>query len=323
MDFLLKMQVPDGQLRRPAWSTTRSTTTTGPRSASVRTQPETQMTRSLWPTSTAATLNLAATAAQATRSQRYDPTFAKTVPSRPRKAWAAAITNPAIFARHVRDRWRAVRRQERQRRLLLGGGGALHHDQERHVQERASERSTHCNQDAEGARSGRLAVLDDLGRGDRRSGHHFARDGAGRLARGNSNAQRQKIEAAADTLPSSSIPEQGYRMPFKADASGGYPWGSNSFILTTPILVPRFTERCDQYLEGTVAEGMDYLLGRNALLASRTSPAGASARSQPHHRFWAQQAGSPVPRSAARRASFPVAQSGLQDPYVKAAGLAG
>jgi endoglucanase len=67
---------------------------------------------------------------------------------------------------------------------------------------------------------------------------------------------------------------------------------------------------------------VDYLLGRNALGQSYVSGYGERPLQNPHHRFWAQQANPnypPPPKGALSGGP----NSGLQDPYVKAAGLAG
>src|SRR3954462_7271215 len=55
--------------------------------------------RELHPVSTAATLNLAAVAAQAARIYcSYDPAFAKRALAAARTAYAAALANPALYA---------------------------------------------------------------------------------------------------------------------------------------------------------------------------------------------------------------------------------
>jgi endoglucanase len=76
-----------------------------------------------------------------------------------------------------------------------------------------------------------------------------------------------------------------------------------------------------KYLEG-VNEGMNYLLGRNPLDQSYVTGYGERPLEHPHHRFWAHQANASFPSPPAGAISGGP-NSGLQDPYVQAAGLAG
>ena len=76
-----------------------------------------------------------------------------------------------------------------------------------------------------------------------------------------------------------------------------------------------------KYLNG-VAEGMDYLLGRNPLDQSYVSGYGERPLENPHHRFWAYQANNKLPKVPPGVVSGGP-NSGLEDPYVQAAGLQG
>ena len=93
---MLKMQVPDGKpkagmvhhkIHDKEWT-------------ALGTRPdEDAQPRFLWPPSTAATLNLAATAAQCARVYaKLDKKFADRCLTAAEKAWAAAAANPAVFA---------------------------------------------------------------------------------------------------------------------------------------------------------------------------------------------------------------------------------
>jgi len=78
---------------------------------------------------------------------------------------------------------------------------------------------------------------------------------------------RNNIAKAADRWLEN-IEEQGYRLPIKQaeDERGGYPWGSNSFILNQMIVMGYaydFTGD-SKYLDG-MFDGISYLLGRNAM----------------------------------------------------------
>ena len=76
-----------------------------------------------------------------------------------------------------------------------------------------------------------------------------------------------------------------------------------------------------KYLEG-VNEGMNYLLGRNPLDQSYVTGYGERPLEHPHHRFWAHQINAAFPPPPPGAVSGGP-NSGLQDPYVQAAGLAG
>jgi endoglucanase len=71
-----------------------------------------------------------------------------------------------------------------------------------------------------------------------------------------------------------------------------------------------------------VVFGLDYLFGRNAMGQSYVTGHGERALAHPHHRFWAQQASAKYPPPPPGALSGGP-NSGLQDPYVKAAGLQG
>jgi endoglucanase len=65
---------------------------------------------------------------------------------------------------------------------------------------------------------------------------------------------------------------------------------------------------------------MDYLLGRNPMAKSYVTGHGARPLENPHHRFWAHQANAKYPKPPVGVVSGGP-NSGLEDPYVKAAGL--
>src|SRR5581483_12368803 len=102
-------------------------------------------------------------------------------------------------------------------------------------------------------------------------------------------------QAAADLFVDL-IKGQGYRVPLKPGDKSGYPWGSNSFVLNNVItmaLAHDFTSD-SKYLAG-VAEGMNYILGRNPLDQSYVTGYGERPLEHPHHRFWAHQVNAKFP----------------------------
>jgi endoglucanase len=129
------------------------------------------------------------------------------------------------------------------------------------------------------------------------------------------------IKAAADSFVAI-IDGQGYRVPFKP-GKGGFPWGSNSFVLNNAIVMALASDLTgDAKYVNAVAEGMNYILGRNPLDQSYITGYGERPLENPHHRFWAHQANAKFPSPPAGVVSGGP-NSGLQDPYVKAAGLPG
>ena len=94
------------------------------------------MKRFLRPPSTAATLNLAAVAAQAARIWKtFDPAFSARCLAAAERAWAAAQANPDVYAPPTTTRGGGPYDDTRRhRRVLLGGGRALRHHRQGAVQ---------------------------------------------------------------------------------------------------------------------------------------------------------------------------------------------
>ncbi len=127
-----------------------------------------------------------------------------------------------------------------------------------------------------------------------------------------SSARSNIITAANGFL--STINAQGYRVPISS-----YPWGSNSFITNNLILTALAGDFTGdgKYAAG-VSEGMDYILGRNAMNKSYVSGYGENPLNNPHHRFWAFQASPSSPRPPAGAISGGP-NTGLEDPVAQAA----
>ncbi|MCM8730611.1 glycoside hydrolase family 9 protein [Hephaestia sp. GCM10023244] len=103
---------------------------------------------------------------------------------------------------------------------------------------------------------------------------------------------RQSIVAAADAALSDDA-RIGYRIPYDPPA---YPWGSNSNLLNRAMLLALAADITAKpgYRDGVI-DAMDYLLGRNPLDRSFVSGFGARPMTQPHHRFWAHAADAALP----------------------------
>lgn len=287
VEFLLRMQVPEDQpkagmvhhkMHDANW-------TPLPTRPDLDPQP-----RQLRPPSTAATLNLAAVAAQSARIWKdIDKDFAARCLSAAEKAWIAAIKNPAIYApytdgtgggayadRDVTDEfyWAAAE-------LFITTGNTIYREyllkspHHKHLRTKlpagidnsANTSMTWNTVEALGSIS--LAVVPNS------------------LSEAEVADIRKIIAGAADAYLAVAG-KQGYGLPFLH--TSGYPWGSNSFVLNNGIILAlahEFTKRSD-YLYGA-ADALNYVLGRNAMDQSYVSGYGSNPLQNPHHRFWAHE----------------------------------
>jgi len=281
---------------------------------------ETKQKRFLHPVSTSATLNLAAVAAQAARLWRgIDDAFAARCLAAAERAWTAAKKNPSVHAK-ITD---------------ANGGGAYEDDD---VKDEffwaAAELFITTGQAA--YRSDLLAsrywsTMTAQVDGVPSSMNWAKTDAMGTLslviAASNLSApereqQRKKVLGAADSYLAL-LGQQAYRFPFNGGPNGKYPWGSSSFVANNAIMLAVANDLAPnpKYVDGTVM-ALDYLLGRNGLGQSYISGYGSKPMVNPHHRFWAKQANSRFPGVPPGVLSGGP-NSGLQDPYVKAMGIAG
>lgn len=297
MEFLLAMQVPEGKplagmahhkMHDAQWSGVPFMVPMEYDNNSDFSKPTGG--RYLFPPSTAATLNLAATAAQCARIWRdIDAAFAARCLKAAERAWRAANANPIMLAGNV------------------PGNGGGNYDDNRVDDEfywaAAELFITTDNQEYRdilmkspfytafpNARGGAAASMTWGG---------VAALGSISLAMVPNNLSldeiaglRKQIAAAADNYLSVMAGE-GYRVSINEH---GYAWGSNSDVLNNGIILALAYDFTNdkRYLDG-VAESMDYLLGRNALAFSFISSYGARAMQHPHHRFWGNQGEFPPP----------------------------
>ncbi|MDM8520510.1 glycoside hydrolase family 9 protein [Anaerolineales bacterium HSG6] len=133
-------------------------------------------------------------------------------------------------------------------------------------------------------------------------------------------AQTNVVSAAKIYVDTTSA--EGYGTPFKLSEhpvqGTAYPWGSNSFVANVMLLMGvAYDFTADEtYLNGTVA-GMDYLLGRNALVQSYVVGYGERPFRNPHHAFFSHQADAnypPPPRGLL--AGGPNSGFDEYDPYI-------
>jgi len=133
---------------------------------------------------------------------------------------------------------------------------------------------------------------------------------------------RRNLIAAADAY-AASVAKEGYRTPLPSTGGNTYPWGSNSGLLNDMMILGLaydFTKN-GKYRQG-VADGMDYLLGRNPMSKSYVTGYGEVPLQNPHHRFWCNQMDPTTPSPPPGIVSGGP-NSALQDPYAQAQGLPG
>ncbi|RKE17256.1 glycoside hydrolase family 9 protein [Streptomyces sp. TLI_171] len=303
LDFLLRMQVPDGKpMAGMAFHKIHDAQWTA-----LPTRPELDdQQRELHKPSTAATLNLAATAAQCARVYApYDAAFAARCLDAAKRAWTAAKANPNVLApstdstgggayedADVSDEfyWAAAE-------LLATTGESQYRD--------AVTSSALHTKPADAFWWGGTATLGRITLATV-PGVALPADDLTRL--------RGLLVSAADGYLST-MGGQGYAVPLAPD---GYVWGSNSSVANNAMVLAVAHELTGQQRYRTGAlETMDYLLGRNALDRSYVSGYGERASENEHHRFWAHQNDASLPHPPAGSfAGGP--NSGLQDPIAQA-----
>lgn len=119
---------------------------------------------------------------------------------------------------------------------------------------------------------------------------------------------------------------QGYGLPYGQstlsynDSDKGYQWGSNSFVADNSIVMAYAYLLSDEkkYLSGVIG-GIDYLLGRNAMDYSYVTGYGTHAVENPHHRYWSNQVDPTFPKAPCGVMSGGP-NSGMQDPWVRGMG---
>jgi endoglucanase len=304
LEFMLRMQVPAGQplagmvhhkVHDEAWT-----------GLPLLPNRDPQL-RELHPVSTAATLNLAATAAQAARVYRpYDRAFAARALSAARTAFAAAQANPARYASDAD-----------------GTGGGAYGDQNAtdEFYWAAAELfiTTGEKRYADSVLASPLHTADVFGAG---AFDWASTAAAGRLdlalvpnrLAGRDKVRRSVVAAADKYLAIQKA--QPYGVPY-APANNSWDWGSNSAILNNLVVIAsgyRLTGR-DRYRDG-VLEGVDYLLGRNALNQSYVTGYGEVNSHNEHSRWYAHELDPSLPNPPNGTLAGG-ANSSIQDPYAQ------
>ncbi|MDC7221336.1 MAG: glycoside hydrolase family 9 protein [Spirochaetales bacterium] len=239
--------------------------------------------RYLMPPSTAATLNLAATAAQSSRLWAdYDADFSSRCLDAAEKAWKASRENPLFLYGNIPGEGGGNYDDSNVDDEYFWAAAELYAATGKEVYLDFLKASVYWNQTREFSKTGpssiwwggtaalgriTLAMVEtDLSDEDRK---HF----------------RDQIIAQADYYLS--LTEEGYGPSLPVT---GYVWGSNSNMLNNSILIAcahRFTGD-DKYMTGLIS-ALDYLMGMNGLNFSFVSGYGTNSLSHPLHHFWADQ----------------------------------
>ncbi|WP_328425792.1 glycoside hydrolase family 9 protein [Micromonospora sp. NBC_00389] len=304
LEFLLRMQVPAGQpLAGMAHHKIHDRNWTGlPLAPHDDPQP-----RELHPPSTAATLNLAATAAQCARLYApYDAAFAGRCATAATTAYAAAKAHPAVYASPTD-----------------GTGGGAYDD------------STVTDEFYWAAvelylSTGTQTYLSDLTASPHHTGDVFGPQGFGwqstaalgrldlaTVPNGLPTAELTRVRASVTAAADAYLAElrrQAYGLPMPGDA-GSYFWGANSNIINNAVvLATAFDLTGDaDYRDGAV-QAMDYLLGRNALNISYVTGWGEHAAENQHSRIFGHQLDPNLPNPPAGSLAGG-ANAALQDPF--------
>ncbi|MEU7281656.1 glycoside hydrolase family 9 protein [Streptomyces sp. NPDC045431] len=309
MDFLMRMQVPAGEplagmvhhkLHDKAWTGLPTPPHTDP-------QP-----RELHPPTTAATLNLAATAAQCARLfAPYDAAFAARCRTAALTAWHAAKAHPDVLADpddgtgggaypddDVRDEfyWAAAE-------LFLTTGKDVYRQE-------VLTSPLHGKADAVFPRGGMSwGAVAGLGALDLATV-------PSKLTAKQRQAVRAMVTKAADGYAADSA-STAYGLPY-APPDGHYVWGSNSQVANNMVVLATAHDLTGRSVyRDAVLRGMDYLLGRNPLNQSYVTGYGERDSHNQHHRFWAHQLDPSLPNPApGSLAGGP--NDAIQDPVAQA-----
>jgi endoglucanase len=295
IEFMLKMEVPAGNpLAGMVHHKIHDEDWTG-----IPTAPDKDpMKRFLHAPTTAATLNLSAVAAQASRIWKdIDSVFAKKCLEAGERTYLAAKKNPKMFAGPEDHK----------------GGGAYEDNRvEDEFYWAASELyistgdKQYLKELKKSPNFATIPTIDDVEKiGVQRAAMSWQSTEAlgtislltapNQLGVKDRDKLLKKIKAAAD-LDVNVISKEGYRVALTALPEPDYYWGSNFVVMNNLMILALAYDltKNDSYLTQAV-EGMDYLLGRNTMDQSYVTGFGTRPLKNPHHRFFAAQANPSFP----------------------------
>lgn len=268
------------------------------------------MRRELHPPSTAATLNLAATAAQAARLFKgYDRAFASRALAAARKAWTAAVAHPTVYASADDG---------------VGGGAYEDADVSDEFYWAAAELfiTTGDRQFATAVRHSplhRANIWRDSGFDWQYTaplGRLALSSVPNRLPKAEQRWIRQSVAQGADKYLAA-LRSNGWGLAYKP-TENSFAWGSNNLVLNNLAVIASaydLTGRA-KYRDG-VLEGVDYIFGRNALNVSYVTGYGEVAAQNQHSRWYARQLEPSLPHPPAGSLSGGP-NSSIQDPVAQA-----
>lgn len=261
--------------------------------------------------STAATLNLAATAAQGARLfAEYDAEFADALLDAARIAWAAALENPALYAPASAGN---------------NGGGPYDDDE---VGDEFYWAAAELFLTTGEAEFKDFVLASPFHTADifTPSGFDWGNTaGLGRLALATVPSDipdregiRQSVIAGAEQLLAWQA-GQGFATTYPGK-DGGYEWGSNSMVVNNQIVLgTAFDLTGDRRFSDAVIEAMDYLMGRNALNNSYVTGYGTVYSKNQHSRWFSNQLNSSLPNPpAGSLAGGPNSTKSTWDPTIAA-----
>jgi endoglucanase len=305
LDFLMRMQVPAGQpLAGMAHHKIHDANWTG-----LPLAPEADpQTRELHAPSTAATLNLAATAAQCARLYLpYDTAFGNRCLTAAKTAYAAAKAHPSLLASgsdgngggaynddNVSDEfyWAAAEL------YITTGDSAYLTDL------RAS--AWHTGADTFAATGFNWPSTAALGRLD------LATVPNGLPAAERAQVRKSVVDAASAYL--TTISGQAYGLPMPG-ARSSYFWGANSNVINNAVvLATAFDLSGDARFRDGAVQSMDYIFGRNALNHSYVTGWGTKTPQNQHSRMYGHQLNPNLPNPPAGSLAGG-ANPGLEDPF--------
>ncbi len=287
-----------------------------------------EMKRIVKPPSTAATLNLAAAAAQAARLWKdIDNDFADTCLEAAEKCYEAAKKHPDMYAPLDES---------------IGGGAYGDDDVTDEFYWAACELYITTSDDNyyDDAKDSdfflKLPTSLDGGESVGTAGSfdwgHTASLGTMSIVLNPDAFSKGDVEEATDNIIKASEyyidleNSQGYGLPYGQsqlsynDTDSGYVWGSNSFVTDNSIVMAYayLLSEDDKHLDGVIS-GIDYILGRNAVDYSYVTGYGTHAIENPHHRYWSNQVDELFPKAPCGVLSGGP-NSGMQDPWVQGSG---
>jgi endoglucanase len=304
LEFLLRMQVPAGKpLAGMAHHKIHDRNWTG---LPLAPEDDPEL-RELHPPSTAATLNLAAVAAQCARLfAPYDAAFANRCGTAARTAYAAAKAHPDIYASPAD-----------------GNGGGAYDDTDvsdefywAAVELYLTTGEATYRADLTASRHHTGEVFNDRGFGWQ-SVAALGRLDLATVPNGLPAAERARIRASVTAAADRYLEimrGQAYGLPMPGDADS-YFWGGNSNIANNAVVLATAFDLTQDttYRDGAV-QAMDYLFGRNALNMSYVTGWGEQHSRNQHSRIFGHQLDPSLPNPPAGSLAGG-ANAALQDPF--------